>query len=172
MDKTSSTSIAYEELRKRRGGLRLLRARPAAKLPPSSSEYGSGPPVEELRGDRQTPWHRGQGQGCPQALSRLSPSPGTVALSRDSLSLPAHTLSALSRSQQLGPGSASVGCAGLSDLTWGGGLGGTRSDLEAALSLLPFPTWCGTLSPGTHSLPFQLGAATVERGRREGGGGR
>ena len=41
-------------------GLRPLRARPAAKLPPSSSECGSGPPIEELGSDRQAPWHRGQ----------------------------------------------------------------------------------------------------------------
>ena len=60
MDKTSSTSIAYEELRRRPGGLRPLRACPAAKLPPSSSECGSGPPIEELGSDRQAPWHRGQ----------------------------------------------------------------------------------------------------------------
>ena len=74
MDKTSSTSIAYEELRKRPGGLRLLRARPAVKLSPSSSECGSGPPVEELRSDRQAPWHRGRAsslQGASQPGSSV-----------------------------------------------------------------------------------------------------
>ncbi len=73
MDKTSSTPNPYEELWRRPVRLRLLRERPAAKLPPQSSGCGSGPRDYSDRITTRTALRLGPRHDSDPATTQIAP---------------------------------------------------------------------------------------------------